>query len=141
MATLEEIREGIAANLQPLPGVQVSAYQLGAPTLPCVEVFPASKAIEYDKSFQRGFDRWYLKVRAFTGGATDIGAQKRLDVMIASSGPGSVKTLIESDPQLGGAVTDLRVTQCSGYKTYERPSGPMVLGAEWDVEVWADGVN
>lgn len=135
MADLSDIREGIAVNLRLIPSVQVSAYMLGNPTPPSIEVMPDET--DYDKTFQRGTDRWFLKVRAFVGKPSDIGAQKRLDEMLASSGPLSVKANIEVDCTLDGVVDDLRVTKCSGYRTYGQQPG--VLGAEWVVEVWADG--
>lgn len=135
MADLSDVREGLAANLGLIEHVQVSAYMLGNPTPPAIEVMPDET--EYDKTFRRGMDRWFLKVRAFVGKPSDIGSQKRLDRMIATSGANSVKAAIETDCTLGGVVDDLRVVKCSGYRTYGQTPG--VLGAEWLVEVWAEG--
>jgi hypothetical protein len=84
-------------------------------------------------------DTWTMIVRVFVGVASDIGAQKRLDAMIASSGASSVKQALESDPTLGGTVDDLRVTRCTGYRVFTREGGTGVLGAEWEVEVIATG--
>jgi hypothetical protein len=141
--TFEEIREGLRASLDTIPGVQVSAYVLGNPTLPAIEVVPGwegKDGIDYDKTFKRGLDALVFTVRAMVGTPTDIGAQKRLDRMIAPTGDDSVKAAVEADGTLGGVVEDVRVTECSGYKAFARDGGTVALGANWRVEVWAEGV-
>lgn len=130
MATLKDIRAGLAANLEAIQGLQVSAYALSNPTAPCVEIVPAD--IEYDGAFGRGHDSWTVTVRVFVGMASDVGAQKRLDLHLASSGADSVKAAVESDATLGGAVDDCRVTTATGYRVYGAEG--RLLGAEWTVE-------
>lgn len=137
MATAAAIREGIAANLAPIPNMQISAYLLGSPTPPAIEIVP--DGVTYDLALARGLDEWKFVVRAFVGFTSDIGAQKRLDLMLASSGSNSVKAAIESAPTLGGACDDLRVTAVSGYRQWARDGGNPVIGAEWQVEVFATG--
>jgi hypothetical protein len=142
---LTAIREGLAANIAGLTGIQTSAYLLANPTPPAAEIEPGP--IDYDKAFARGLDDWRFLVRVFVGLTSDIGAQKRLDVFLAPSGVNSIKAAIESDPQLGGACDDLRVMKCTGYKLFVRevtsagrgsPLGPLI-GAEWTVQVLAEG--
>lgn len=130
MATLADIRAGLAANLGAIPSLQVSAYALANPTPPCVEIVPS--LIEYDRALKRGADQWTVTVRVFVGLASDIGAQQRLDLHLASSGQDSVKEAVESDATLGGAVADLRVRSASGYRVY---GDGRLLGAEWEVEM------
>lgn len=140
MPSFAEIREGIAANLDTIPGLQASAYVLGNATPPAAEVEPgwgSESAISYDKAFQRGLDGYAFTVRVLVGNAHDIGAQKRLDKMIAPSGSSSVKAAVEANPTLSGAIDDLRVTECGGYRRYGNEG--RVLGAEWKVQVWAEG--
>lgn len=137
MTALADIREGLASNLDALQGFQVSAYMLAQPTLPSIEVQPAQ--IQYDLAFQRGWDNWTLIVRVMVGSALDKGAQRHLDRMMASSGSESVKAAIEADTTLGGMVDDLQVTECTGARLMSREGGPMMLGAEWTVEVKAQG--
>jgi len=131
MASIASIRAGLAANLGAIDGLQVSAYALANPTPPCVEIVPAS--VDYDQALQRGMDTVRMTVRVFVGMAQDIGAQKQLDQFLDGSGSVSIKTVIESDPTLAGAVSDLRVVTTSGYRVYG-DSGRL-LGAEWDVEI------
>ena len=137
MPSMETLREALAANLAGITGLQQSAYMLGNPTPPCAEVMPAS--IEYDKAMQRGLDTVNFTVRVYVGTTTDIGAQKRLDVMLDPAGSNSVKAAVESDRTLGGAAASLRVKSCSGYRIYQNQAGGPLLGAEWAVEVLARG--
>lgn len=133
MTSLEDIRKGLAQNLSAIPNLQTSPYLLGTPTPPAAEVVPG--AIDYDLAMGRGLDRWRLTVRVFVGLTTDRGAQVRLDRMIASAGPQSVKQALEADCSLNGTVDDLRVVNCSGYRQYgdQQP----ILGCEFEVEVYA----
>lgn len=134
----QELREGIAANLGDIAGLQESAYVLASTTFPAAQVSPDE--IDYDKTFQRGLDAYRFRVMVLVGSVSDIGAQKRLDGFLDPEGATSVKEAVESDKTLGGAAEDLRVTKCSGYRMYERDKGsPPALGAEWTVEVWAAG--
>ena len=137
MASLTSIREGLAANLDTIPKLQASAYLLSNPTPPAAEVQPG--AIDYDRAMGRGHDDWLFTVRVFVGFTSDIGAQRRLDGMLASAGSASVKAAIESDPTLDGACEDLLVTRCTGYRLFGREGGAALLGAEWEVQVLAAG--
>jgi hypothetical protein len=135
--TVAQIREGLAANLAGIAGVQVSAYMLANPTPPTIHVYPGQ--IEYDGAMIRGVDRWTMIVQAFVGLVSDIGAQVKLDTFIAPSGAGSVKAGLEADRTLGGLVQSLRVTECSGERVYVREGAGPVLGAEWQVQILASG--
>lgn len=142
MASFKEIREGLAANVGSISGLQASAYLLGSPTPPVAEVEPGwgtERGISYDKTFQRGLDGYAFTVRVLIGAPSDVGAQKRLDRMLAPSGADSIKAAVESDLTLGGDIETLRVTECSGYRLYRRDGGAPLLGAEWRVEIWAEG--
>jgi len=136
-ATLTTIRQGLAANLSTLTGIQVSAYMLSAPTPPTIHLYPAQ--ITYDLAARRGLDQWDFTVQAFVGDTADQGAQVALDAFIAPSGAQSVKAKLESDGTLGGIAGDVSAITCSGYRIYTREGGPPVLGAEWTVRVLAAG--
>jgi len=135
--TLTQIREGLAASLATLDGVQVSAYMLANPTPPAIHIYPA--AVEYDYTFRRGYDTWTLTVQAFVGYSSDIGAQKKLDAFLAPSGTQSLKQAAEADRTLGGIVESVRVVAATGYHEYAREGGSTVLGAEWQTEIYASG--
>ena len=141
-ADLATIRAGLATNLATLSTapdqVQISAYLLGNPTPPCLQVMGPDE-ITWDLAMHRGLDEWTLIVQGFVGAATDIGSQQNLDLWIAPTGTQSVKTALESDATLGGTVQSLTVPNCTGYKIYQLDSTSSVLGAEWTVRVMNTG--
>lgn len=138
MAKLGKIREGLAANLSTITGLQVSPVMLATPSPPCAHIFPAET--EYDLANARGLDRHYLTVQVLVPFTTDVGAQVSLDAYLAGSGPTSFKEAIENDRQLADACDDLRVVSASGYRLITYAEGiPPALGCEWRVEVIAQG--
>ena len=108
---------------------------LSAPTPPCMYVVP--DAIEFDRAMQRGYDADRFRIVALAGSSSDIGAQKKLDELLARTGTTSLKVAVEADRTLGGVVDDLRVTNASGYRTYAHQSGQVHLGCEWTIEIIA----
>lgn len=147
--TIQQIREGLAAKLAPIKGVQVQPYLLAAPTPPTIWVFPGGpgdNAVEYDQTMGRGGDELMFTVQAFIGSPLDIGAQKRLDELLAPTGPSSVKAMLETleggelTVTLGGVIEDLRVTSATGYRHAELPgSSSRVLECSWFVQIYASG--
>lgn len=141
---IDELREGLAVNLSTIANTQVSAWLLGNPTPPYIEIdlgwrHDGTVGIDYDRTFQRGLDSLTFTVRALVGAASDIGAQKRLMRFIAPTGSESVKAAVESDVTLGGVADDLRVVSFIGPFTFPRDGGAPLYGGDWRVEVWADG--
>ena len=134
MATITQIREGIAANLAALDGFQVSAYTLSNPTPPAIQVLPGE--ILYDRAMHRGLDEITMLVQAFVALSSDIGAQKKLDALLAPTGATSLKTVVESDPTLGSLVSDVSVVDATGYRIAQGANGPILL-CEWSVQVYA----
>jgi hypothetical protein len=134
MATITQIREGLAANLAALAGFQVSAYMLANPTPPAVQIIPGE--VTYDLAMHRGLDEITMLVQAFVALSSDIGAQKRLDALLDPTGSNSLKTVVESDRTLGGIVGGLQVTNVTGYRTAQGANGPILL-CEWSVTVQA----
>lgn len=142
MASLADIRDGLADAIR--NGVdldmQVSAYVLADPTPPCAQVMPDE--MEYHQAYGNGLENWGLIVQVIVGLGSDIGAQKQLDQMLASSGSLSVKAAIEADATIGakGTLACSTVTRTSGYRTYRLGATQTeALGAEWTVAVMASG--
>jgi len=143
MATLADLREGFAANLASLKGVQVSAYELSNATLPAIwpKVAASDTGIEYYRSMANGVEQWTFWVECYvSSGASSVGAQKLLDGFLASTGSTSVKAAIESDTSLGGSAESLVVQSCSGPQNYVRADGSTALGARWTVLVITSGI-
>lgn len=133
--TAANIRAALASALEDLG--ECSGYLLSQPSPPAFEIEPAG--VEYDQAYNRGLHEWTFTVRGFVATATDIEAQKNLDVWLAATGTGSVKAAIETDLTLGGVVETLHVTSVSPPKTYSVASMPnaLYLGAEWTVRILA----
>lgn len=136
MSDITLIREAMAAALDTIPNVQVSAYALGNVTPPCIEVQPGP--VKYDAAMGRGSDDLRFIVRAYAANNLDRSAQKHLDILIAGSGVNSVKAALERDRTLGGTCTGLRVTANAGYLRMEHKQGEFLV-SEWTVEVIALG--
>lgn len=133
MASLREVRDGIAMTLLALDGIDVSPRMTSNPTLPAIQVFP--DAVDYHQAMADGFTGWQMIVQVLVGLVDGAGAQDLLDELIEPTGTRSIKAILESNPRLGGVVDDLIVMDCTGYRVYPRPQGEPVLGAEWHVRV------
>jgi len=133
-ATIAEIREGLAANLQAVfSDRQVSAYMLAAPSPPAIDIIP--DGITYDTAMQRGLDELHFIIRALVPATSDIGQQQNLDLMFDPHSPTSVKAAVEADRTLGGIVSSLRVEDVSAYKYAVPESGPPAFAVEFSVLV------
>jgi hypothetical protein len=137
---LGDVREAIASLLKDAYGgsLQVSAWFLSSPTPPSIDIYPDE--MEYHKAMQDGAADWELTVRAIVAGNSDIGAQQRLDPMLAMTGAGSLKEAIEGTTPgaqtLGGLVSDVTVTRTTGYRMYEISATQIdALGAQWTVAI------
>lgn len=132
MASVSDIRDGIAANLSAISGLRISSTMLDAPRPPVAMVYPDS--IDFDLNGSRGADTFTFTVFVLVGRADDRTAQNRLDGFV--SGASSVKTAIESDRTLGGSANTCRVTSMSNYAQVN-VGETLYLGVEFTVEVIA----
>ena len=113
MATIAQIRTGIAANLATISGLRTTDTVPDNPQPPVAVIMPSS--IQYDLSFQRGLDLHNFVVMIVVGRASERQAQQTLDLFCAGTGASSVKAAIESNRTLTGLVQDLRVTSMRNY--------------------------
>jgi hypothetical protein len=95
----------------------------------------------YDLTFGRGYDVWEFIVQGFVTLQSDIGSQRLLDELCASSGPTSVKAALETDPTLGGVCEKLQVISQSPGRQVNTADGSSMLLVEWTVTVWARGAS
>ena len=134
MASISTIRQGIATNLGTIPGLRTSAWVPDQINPPIAVVKPES--ISYDTAFGRGLDTMEFSVLCIVGRADERSAQATLDAYCATNGSASIKAAIESDPTLGSAISDLRVTEMRNYTSL--PVGEVTfLAAEFVVQVYA----
>jgi len=120
VASVKAIRQAIATNLDTVPGLHV-AYRvpevIASP--PLAVVMPPT--VTFDGAFGRGLDTLDFKVLVFVGRFDAAASEDLLDAYAASTGGTSIKTAIESDSDLGGLVSDLRVTNMTEV-------GPVIVG-------------
>lgn len=134
MATISEIRSGIATNLATITGLRTSAYVPDDPKPPIAVVMPSG--VLFDTSFARGLDTMTFTVLVIVGRVSDRNAQNTLDAYCDPLSATSVKKAIESDRTLAGKIDDLRVTEMRNY-TSITVSENTYLSAEFVVSVYA----
>jgi len=135
MATVSQIRDGLAANLATISGLRTSATVPDNPNPPIAIVEPTS--VNYDTTFGRGLDEYLFKITVIAGRADDRSGQNKLDGYCNPSGSLSVKTAVESDKTLGGVVQNLRVSGLSTYGSITIAETPY-LAAEFAVTVYSN---
>jgi hypothetical protein len=135
MASLTELREGIAENLSTIVGLRVSSFVPDNPNPPMAIVTPQN--IEYHKAFKNGFSTYNFVVSVFVTRVSERTAQTNLDAYCAPTGASSIKSAIESDRTLSGRCFDLIVSDMRNY-------GSVIIGdntyltAEFDCAVQAN---
>ena len=134
MATVSQLRAGLATNLATISGLRTSALIPDAPQPPIAVVIP--NAISYDTTFHRGFDTYTYTITLIVGRQSDRTAQTTLDGYCDPTGATSVKTAIESDKTLGGNAQTLRVTDMSTYGSMTI-ADTVYLIADFSVTVYA----
>lgn len=135
MATVTQIRDGLAANLATISGLRTSATVPDNPNPPIAIVEPTS--VNYDTTFGRGLDEYLFKITVIAGRADERSGQNKLDGYCNPSGSLSVKTAVESDKTLGGVVQNLRVSGLSTYGSITIAETPY-LAAEFAVTVYSN---
>ena len=135
MASVSELREGIAENLSTIVGLRVSSFVPDNPNPPMAVVSPQS--IEYHKSFNNGFNTYNFTIAVFVARVSERTAQNSLDAYCAATGSSSIKSAIESNRTLSGRAFDLMVSDMRNY-------GSVIIGentyltAEFDCAVQAN---
>jgi hypothetical protein len=135
MATLSELRAGIATNLATISGLRTTATVPDQINPPIAVVMP--NTITYDTAFARsGGDEYEFLVMVIVGRVDERSAQNKLDAYASSSGNSSVKAAIEKDKTLGGKAFSLRVSSLRGYQSVT-VGDVTYLSAEWVVQVYS----
>ena len=133
MATISELRQGLATNLQTISGLRV------VDTLPDLVNPPMAMIgltkIAYNQQNQRSMAEYTFQVTVVVGRVSERTAQATLDVLVAP-GSGSVKYAIESDRTLGGKAFETFIPELSAYGAVSI-NGIDYLSAEFSVQVFA----
>jgi len=135
MTSLADIRQGLAANLQALPGVEVYEREGGLANVPCAVVVTPS--IDYHQSFSSaGLVRYEFRIMLLVQSADSEQSGIDLDTYADPSSPTSVRAAVESDRTLGGIADDLICTSFRPLSS-EEVSGIGYWGGEFTVTVYA----
>jgi len=133
MASISELRQGLATNLQTISGLRV------VDTLPDLVNPPMAMIgltkVNYNQQNQRSMAEYTFQVTVVVGRVSERTAQATLDVLVAP-GSGSVKYAIESDRTLGGNAYEVFVPELSAYGAVSI-NGIDYLSAEFSVQVFA----
>jgi hypothetical protein len=133
MASISELRSGLATNLQTIRGLRV------VETLPDVVNPPMAmlglSKVEYNQQNQRSMSLYTFQVTVVVGRVSERTAQAALDVLVAP-GSGSIKYALESDRTLGGKAFDVFVSELSAIGALSQ-GGIDYYSAEFSVQVYA----
>ena len=108
MATLTEIRAGIASALSAIPGMRSGAYLPDNPTPPFALVEPLTA--DYHSTYGNGMVQFEFKITVVVQRSSERTAQGMLDGFVANTGTSSVRQALELDRTLGGKVFDAKVS-------------------------------
>ncbi len=130
MASLTAIRVALAAAIT-APDLQVSPWPLSAPEPPTAYIVPDT--VDYHTTFGEGEDAgqdWSYRVQVFLALVDDLAAQQEADKFIND---GRIKLALESEPTLGGLVSDL-IVDSGTFRLWE-PGGIPMVGVEYRLRV------
>ncbi len=113
MASITNIRSGLATRLGTITGLRTAATMPDNPNPPIAIVIPDN--INFDNAFQRGMDTLTFRIFLVVGRADERTAQNSLDAYCATTGTSSIKAAIEGDKTLGGSAYNCRVTDMRNY--------------------------
>jgi hypothetical protein len=134
MASISEIRAGIAANLATIPNLRSAAEIPDNPNPPVAIV--SLDSVNYDQTFGNGCVEYTFTVTVIVGRSVERIAQRTLDTYI-STGQNSIKNAIELDKSLGGTAFDCRVTSLNSVGSIQLNDNTY-LAADFTVSVIAN---
>lgn len=134
MASITEIRQGLATNLGTVSGLRTSPEIPDNPTPPIGVI--NLESVEYDGAMKGGLTTYNFQVTVVVGRAAEREMQRKLDAYCQPDGSQSVKVAIESDRSLSGLVYDLRVVGSNSIGSITI-NDQTYLAAEFTVTVFA----
>lgn len=133
MATLQDLRVGLAANLASVAGVTVYSDTISNPTPPFLWVRPPAgeQVAAFHQTFGgSGLTNWTLIVEGVVGDNNAAAAQADFATLLSG-----IPSAVEADKTLGGIAQDCNVTELRNYVESSTPEGPTIVGAEWVVAI------
>jgi hypothetical protein len=134
MASIQELRTGIATNLATIPGLRTSLDvpdQVNPPT-----AFVQFVRVNYHLDMRNGMSEYLFAVQVVVGRVDERSAQRNLDAYCSTTGASSVLLAVESDRTLNNKAFDCVVTEVSSYGQFVS-NDITYLGAEFQIRVLA----
>lgn len=132
MLNIGPVREALGTNLQTITGLRIYDQLPDVIVPPCAVVGQLDFTFDIDNA--RGLDQASTDIFVIVQRFSERTGQAKLDALLAGTGPGSIKTALESDRSLGGLVNTLRVisadagTYSSGDQTF--------LSYRYNLTIW-----
>jgi hypothetical protein len=133
MATLSQIRAGLATNLRTISGLRVYEEIPDNPQPPSAVV--VLNNIEYNQDFG-GSAKYNFAVQVIVGRAAERAAQRYLDLYSDPTGASSVKAGVESNRTMSGVVLDTYLESMPNIGTVTI-NDQLYLAADFLVAVYA----
>lgn len=132
MQNIPAVRDAIKANLQTITNMRVYDQIPDVVVPPCAVVGQLDFTFDIDN--QRGLDQASVDVYVIVQRISERSGQEKLDLLLAGSGNGSIKTALESDRSLGGLVNTLRVISAESgtYQTGDQT----FLSYRYNLTIW-----
>jgi hypothetical protein len=134
MASISDIRAGIATNLATITGLRTAAEIPDNPNPPIAIV--SLDSVNYDRAYAKGLVEYNFTVTVIVGRSAERIAQRALDTYI-STGANSIKNAIELDKSLGDKAYDCRVASLNSIGSIQLNDNTY-LAADFTVTVLAN---
>ena len=134
MASITELRTGIAANLATISGLRTSAEMPDSVNPPHAVV--AFDSVQYHQAYKNGMAEYTFTVQLIVSRVDERNAQRYLDAYCSTTGSSSVLLAVESDKTLGGKAFDCFVSEMSSYGSINIGDNTY-LASEFQVRVLA----
>lgn len=133
-ATVDEINDGLKANLATITGLRTYDHVPDTFAVPCAVVM--FNSVDFANAFRQGNPRYSFLVTLIVGRASERAAQIALGEYLSDSGTKSVRAAIESDPRLNSKAQDLIVQRASNMRMVQQGDASY-LAVDFDVLVHA----
>lgn len=135
MASISDLRAGIATNLATITGLRTGSTIPENVNPPFAIVAPSS--MTYHMAMRNGMTTYNFVITLVVSRADARSGQNALDAFCSSTGSSSIRSAVESDRTLGGKAFDCVVTQMRNYGSLAIGDNTY-LAAEFDLTVQAD---
>lgn len=135
MASITELRAGIATNLATITGLRTGSTIPDNVNPPFAIIAPSS--VSYHQAYHNGLSTYNFTITLVVGRASERSAQNALDAYCSPTGSSSIRGAIELDRTLSGKAFDCLVTGMRNYGSISLGDNTY-LAAEFDLVVQAD---